>query len=203
MNKFDSIDTISIRKTNGLHNIRINGNKVTPFDSNGAFFLASEIEAVLVQDLGYFHPIVVEFDETYTKKAKLNHIQENIITSMTIMGENIVETFVTFMDPADIDENGLHEKFQTTLEKVVEEEKNILLYQQVRRIFSKKELKLLKSASKKFTDSSPVFSYSEIGYVQFTVHFQANTFNEVFRDLDQVIARIDKSTRALIKKDKS
>jgi hypothetical protein len=203
MKKLLKIDTISIKKKNGTNTIRINGNKITSYDINGASFLANEIEALPVNDLGLFHPIVVEFDEVFTKDAGLKHIGEHVVASLIVIDDSKVEAFITFMDPADIEEKGLHEKFQLTLEKVVKEEQHIELYLPVKCTFSKKELKILNSAVKKPGDSGPEFNFSEVGYVQFTCLIRANTFNEIFHSLNRIISRLERSTRSKMKKEKS
>ena len=95
------------------------------------------------------------------------------------------------MDPADIEGMAMHEKFQTTLEMVVQNNKYVELYEPVGTI-SKKTKKENK------TDTT-LLEYSEVGYVQFTVSMIAETFNEIFLRLNSLISKLDKETRKLMK----
>jgi hypothetical protein len=199
MKKLNSVDTISIKNSNGLPTIRINGSKATPYDINGVSFLANEIEAVPVNDLGYFNPIVVEFDETCTKAAKLNHISDHIVASLSIMDDSLVDAFITFMDPANIIEMEAHEAFQMALEQVVAEDSRLDLYAPVRMPLSKAKKKELQKLKDESAGSSSIFDFSEVGCVQFTVLLEAETFNDAFIALDKVIANLEKKARKLMK----
>jgi len=191
MVQFTSVDTISIKNRDGLRTIHINGKKITAYGFNGISLLANQINSLSVNDLGYFNPIIIGFDEVCTQQNELNYLAENIILAVSVVNEDNVEVLVTFMDPVDIDGTSMHEKFQTTLEMVVQNNKYVELYEPVGTI-SKKTKKENK------TDTT-LLEYSEVGYVQFTVSMIAETFNEIFLRLNSLISKLDKETRKLMK----
>lgn len=198
MRKFLSVDTLSIKNTKGVKTIMLNGKKITTYGTTGASFFANEIEALPVNDLGYLHPIMVEFDETFLVEAKTNHLNENIVVALTVVDADAVEAFVTFMDPSDIDDSALHETFQIALEKVVADDKYAELYAPVSNPLSKTQKKALQKMKKESTDSTVGFAFSEIGYVQFTVRMEVSSFIEVFKGLDKIVANLEKKTRKLM-----
>lgn len=198
MRKFLSADSLTIKNNNGVKAIHLNGKKVTPYGTTGASFFANEIEALSVNDLGYLHPIMVEFDEAFMLDAKTTHLNENIVVALTVVDADAVEAFVTFMDPSDIDDSKLHETFQTALEKVVVDDNYAELYAPVRNPLSKTQKKALQKMNKESTDSTVGFAFSEVGYVQFTVRMEVSSFNEVFKGLNKIVANLEKKTRKLM-----
>ncbi len=199
MINFKKIDTISIKIKDGLQSIRINGRKVYPYCKNGAAFLAAQIEAIPVNHLDCFRPILVEFDEPYLISTQLIHLDGKVV-SISVFDDNIIEAFVTLMDPDDITEMEGHDAFQTAMEQVVMNDKRLVLDRPVKNPISnaqKKKIQRLKDKSVKFNIP---FSFSEIGYAQFTVILEAETFNKAFIVLDKVISNLEKKARKLMKK---
>lgn len=199
MTKFLTADSLTIKNKNGVKTIHLNGKKVIPFGTTGAFFSANEIEALPVNDLGYLHPIIVEFDEVFTQEVKLKHLDENIVAALTVVDDDAVEAFVTFMDPNDIQDSGLHETFQATLEKVVADDNYVELYAPVRNPLSEAQKKALQKTKDKSADSTVGFDFSEVGSVQFILRLEATSFNEVFNSLNKIIGNLEKKTRSLMK----
>lgn len=201
MKIFNAIDTISIKNNGGAKTIRINGGKVTPYGFNGLSFLASQIEAINVNDLGMFSPILVEFDNDYTIANKSTHL-ETIVVAMTIIAENIIELFVTFVDPDDIDGKAMHELFQRTLESVVIKHSRIELFEPVEGLPTKKSNKKRKNINQESNNYSPSPNDSNVGFVQFTTYAETEKFGGIFHILNEVVLELDKKTRSLMKKSK-
>lgn len=189
--------TVSIK--NGNHKITINGKQVDTYSSWGIHVSANEIASIPIKDLAYFRPILVEFDDKFCKK---NHIDNlfNIVASITINEENEAETFVTFMDPSDISGKEARELFQTTLEKVVEEDEYTFLYEPVKAQYSEAELLEVEKSKKLCADLDQPYDHSDVGFVQFMANIVAQTFGELFVRLSHLIRMLDTKTRVRIKR---
>ncbi len=199
MNKFSEISSIRIKMDGEDHTPFINNIKIQPYNYFGAHFEASEIEAVKVNQLAYLHPLMVEFDESYIKLAKVKALEQKVL-SLTVLDNNYVEVFVNVVTPQDIEEKGLHEQYQEALESLVKVDKGLLLYKPVRGKFPKAEKKKLEALQESSKDSSVKFHFSEVGYVQFTYYAEVETFDEIFRYTNKIVSNLDKKARAVLKK---
>lgn len=198
MKKLPKIDAISIKEKNGKRTVRINGSKVSTYDTNGVSFLSEEIEAVEPNKLGCFNPIVVEFDEVYIKNTGSIHL-ENLNASIKIIDDNLLEVFVIFMDPHDMEDIAQHEAFQLALEQVVANDKNLELYTSVKENFSKTLGKKLQKFKDESAGQTPGFDFSEVGFVSFIVIIAAKTFSEAFTTLEKIASGLEKKARKNMK----
>ncbi len=199
MNKFSEIDSIRIKMDGEKTTTFINNKKVEPYNYFGAHFLASEIEAVKVNQLAYLHPLMVEFDESYIKLANVKHMEKKVL-SLNTLDNNYAEVFVNFVTPDDIEEKGLHEPYQKALESIVKTDKGLLLDKPVRGKFAKVEKKKLEALKESSKDTSVKFDFSEVGYLQFTYYAEVETFDEIFRYTNKIVANLDKKARAILKR---
>lgn len=199
MYKFSEIDSIRIKMDGEKITTFINNKKVENYNYFGAHLLASEIEAVKVNQLAYLHPLMVEFDESYIKLANVKHMEQKVL-SLIVLDNNYVEIFVNFVTPDDIEENGLHEQYQKALESLVKADKRLLLDKPVRGKFPKAEKKKLEALKESSKDTSVKFDFSEVGYLQFTYYAEVETFDEIFRYTNKIVANLDKKARAILKR---
>ncbi len=199
MLKTNTLDSISIKSKNGKKTIRIKGLNSQPYGEFGASFLANQIAAVETHQLGNLIPVHVEFDEQYSKDSGLSNL-DHVVADFYVNEKDRLEAFVTVMDPDDLTEIEDHEAFQTSLEKAVAADKHTQLASPVRTRFSQALLKKLQKQKDKSAITNLGFSFSEVGFVQFTVFIEAATFQDAFMALNKGIAGLEKKARKLMKK---
>lgn len=203
MKKFKKINTISIKMKGGLKTIHINDTKVSSYDNNGASFFASEIAAIPVNHLGYFRPIRVEFDEAYRISTGLNSL-DHIVVAISVLDDNLIEVFVSVMDPGDITDMKAHEDFQMAMEKVVTNDKRFELNRPVKNPYSKAQKKRLEKQKAESEKAGGIkINFSDVGFVQFTGNRKANTFDDAFIALGKTISSLEKKARKLLKKNRN
>lgn len=193
---FDKIETISITNKTEKPSIRINGKKAIPYDTHGVMLLASQIEALEINSLGYFNPIIIEFDDSaaFQKYPLL----DTVVVALWVYDEQAVHAQITFMDPNDISREH-HETYQLALDNIVKNNHRMELVRPTQVKYTKKEIQEHERVKKQCEAIGKNYTYSDVGHVCFGVFIAGLTYGEVFEIIGRTITLLDKKTRKAIK----
>lgn len=193
---FKKIETISITTKQRRKSIRINDIKVKPYDNHGVWFLDSQIEAVDINSLSHFNPVIVEFGES----ARTNKYPrlETIVAALSPYDEGILYVYLTCMDPSDLSHD-YHESYQLALEKVVKDDDTLELERPVKEEYSSEEIEQLELIKKSCAEKGGRYNYSDVGYVCFSILIQAGIYAEVFDTIGRVVTSLDEKAKEMLK----
>jgi hypothetical protein len=192
--KMKKNNLISISIKNGIRQITIDGKIVEPYLWSGIQIPASEVVSIPINNLSYFHPIVISFDEKFRKENNISNLR-NIVASITISLMDEAEVFVTYFFPNDITKTYERNVYKTALKEIINENEFCFLHSPETDGFQEDGGLTLEDAKKTMTDWEIPEDNFDLRFVRFTIKIGAETFEQLFCKLSTMAKMIESKTR--------